>query len=194
MIMQRQLTSYFKFVDSIDYVLMPKFRRAIAKVREAGQGDLKNWCNTYENMIEDAFKMRKRLLEHKHGMKAAQMNLQLDMVSPTLSQCPIFAQKALNFAAQGCDVLLSGFHVSRYFHEATELNPLRGKAIPRSEMDAIYRNPDLTFACYNPPHPYMMELATMGKFSKQKSKGLESTTPVDLNNPKFGDIPETIED
>jgi hypothetical protein len=192
-ILQRQLTSYFKFCEAFDHQLMPTFRRALAKVREAAQGDLKEWCSTYEAMVGDVFKIRRRLLEHKHGMKAAQMNMHVDIASPTLAECPIFSQKALTFAAQGCDVLLSGFHVSRYFHEATELNPLRNKVIPRSEMEAIFTSPDLTFASYNPPDPYMMEQVTMGKFSKQKCRTVENSTVIDLQNPKFADIPEEVD-
>lgn len=193
MMLQRQLTSYFHFCNAMDNVIFPKFHRSMSKLQEAATGELKEWCGTYENMAHDVFRMRRRLLEHKHGMKAAQMNMLLDVCSPTLAECPIFSQKALTFAQQGCDVLLSGFHVARYFHEATSLNPIRSATIPRAEMEALFASPDVTFANHNPPDPYMMEHMSMGKFSKQKSKLVERSIQIDHENPKFPDLKDEVE-
>ena len=44
---------------------------------------------------------------------------------------------------------MCGFHQSRYFHEATQLNSLAGglHQLPQSELDALCASPDVSFAC-----------------------------------------------
>ena len=191
---QRQLSNFFQFCDWMDFKLIPAFRKSMARLKEASPANMKEWCSNYDQMFDDAMKMRRRLFEHKHGVKAASMNMYVDVASPTLGQCPLLSQKAINFAAQGCDVLLCGFHVARYFHEATELNPIKNQRIPLAELDALYQSPDVSFANYNPPDPYMLEvISATGRFSQQKGRGLENTIAIDLNDPKFPDIPDEIQ-
>lgn len=147
-------------------------------------------------MVNDFFRLRHRLFQHKHGAKAARINMVIDYVSPTLAKCPMLNQKAMNFATYGCDVVVAGFHVSRYFHEATELNPAKNGQlkIPYEELQALCANPQISYADACPPHPYMLEPPlAQGRFSKQKHKSSANTILIDLRNPKFPDIPEEID-
>lgn len=193
---QRQFTNLFFFERWGKHYMMPLFRRAVLRFKEASSAELKEWCKQYEQLIDDVLRLRRRMFQHKHGKKASEINAAIDRTSPTLSHCPMLNQKAINFASHGCDALFCGFHVSRYFHEATELNPAKngGLVLPQDELLALCRDPALSYADASPPHPYMLApLIGQGKFSKQKMKGAESMVPIDLNNPKFPDIPEEVE-
>eukprot|EP00796_Vickermania_ingenoplastis_P010527 gene10527-7313_t len=193
---QRQFSNLFFFEQWGKYYMMPLFRRAVLRFKEASSAEMKEWCKQYEQLIDDMLRLRRRMFQHKHGKKAATISMAIDAVSPTLSHCPMLNQKAINFAATGCDALLCGFHVSRYFHEATELNPAKNGAlpIPQEELDALCRTAEVSYADAS-PHPYMLApLIGQGKFSKQKMKGADTMVPIDLNNPKFPDIPEEVEE
>lgn len=193
---QRQFTNLFFFRNWATHYMMPRFRSAVMRLKEASSNDMKEWCKQYEQLIDDLLRLRRRMFEHKHGVTAAQINMSVDHLSPTLSQCPMLNQKAINFATHGCDALLCGFHVSRFFHEATELNPARNGelVVPPSELDALCQAESVSYANASPPHPYMLDPPLMqGKLSKQKSKALENAIPIDLENPKFPDIPEEVD-
>ncbi|KAG5501859.1 hypothetical protein JKF63_04129 [Porcisia hertigi] len=193
---QRQFTNLFFFTDWVNHYMMPRFRRAMTRFKEASNADLKDWAKQYEQLISDLLRMRQRMFQHKHGKQAGLINMAIDYVSPTLAQCPMLNQKAINFATYGCDVLLCGFHVSRYFHEATELNPAKdgNLSIPEGELLALCEAETVTYANASPPHPYMLEpLMAEGKISKQPSKGSEHLVRIDPQNPKFPDIPEELQ-
>lgn len=193
---QRQFTNVFFFTTWVNYYMMPRFRRAIARFKEASGADMKEWAKQYEQLISDMLRMRQRMFEHKHGKRAALINMAIDHVSPTLAQCPMLNQKAINFATYGCDVLMCGFHVSRYFHEATELNPAKdgNLPIPANELMALCETEQVSYANASPPHLYMLEpLVTEGKISKQRRRGSEYLVQVDPQTPKFPDIPEELE-
>lgn len=194
---QRQFTNLFFFENWGKFYMMPLFRRAVVRFKEASSAELKEWCKQYEQLVDDVLRLRRRMFQHKHGKKAATINMAIDGVSPTLARCPMLNQKAINFASHGCDALLCGFHVARYFHEATELNPAKNGMlpIPEDELRALCRCAEISYANSSPPHPYMLApLMGQGKFSKQKMKGEESMVAIDLNNPKFPDIPEEVEE
>ncbi|KPA86848.1 putative mitochondrial hypothetical protein [Leptomonas pyrrhocoris] len=193
---QRQFTNVFFFSSWVNHYMMPRFRRAITRFREASGADMKEWAKQYEQLISDMLRMRQRMFEHKHGRRAASFNMAIDHISPTLARCPMLNQKAINFATYGCDALLCGFHVSRYFHEATELNPAKdgNLPIPEHEIMALCETEQVSYANISPPHPYMLEpLVTQNKISKQRQKGAEYLVQVDPQNPKFPDIPEELE-
>ncbi|CCW70166.1 unnamed protein product [Phytomonas sp. Hart1] len=194
---QRQFTNLFFFTNCMNYIVIPRFRRAVTRFKEASSAELKEWCKQYEQLVDDMLKLRRRMFEHQHGRKAAQINMAIDHFSPTLAQCPMLNQKAINFATHGCDALLSGFHISRYFHEATELNPAKNGAlvIPPDEIKALCGAEEISFASASPPHPYMMEAILIhGKLSKQKSKAMDMVVEIDPKNPKFPDIPEELDE
>lgn len=193
---QRQFTNLFFFERWGKFYMMPLFRRAVLRFKESSSAEMKEWCKQYEQLVDDVLRLRKRMFQHKHGKRAALINMAIDGVSPTLSRCPMLNQKAINFATYGCDALLCGFHVSRYFHEATELNPAKNgeMMIPDEEIFALCRSAEISYANHSPPHPYMLApLVDQGKFSKQKMKGAEYTVPIDLSSPKFPDIPEELD-
>ncbi|CAD2215819.1 hypothetical protein AGDE_14962 [Angomonas deanei] len=193
---QRQFVNMFFFEQWITTNMYPKFRRAVLRFKEASSADLKEWCKQYEQLTQDLMRLRMRMFQHKHGKKAQFINYAIDGISPTLAKCPMLNQKAINFATHGCDSLMCGFHVSRYFHEATELNPAKNgqMEIPQEEIDLLCHSPQVSYANSCPPHPYMLEpLISDGKISKQKSKSAQFSVPIDLDNPKFPDIPEEIE-
>lgn len=195
---QRQLMNLFWFMDWLNYSIIPAFRKAVLQLKEASSADMKDWCLQYEQLTSDMFRLRRRLFEHKHGKRSMNINNAIDRISPTLAKCPILSQKAINFATHGCDVLCCGFHVSRYFHEATELNPAKNGAlpIPADEIDALCKSDEVSFANVSPPDPYMLEPAwsAEGKFGKQKGRSQDSYVIIDPKNPKFPDIPEELED
>lgn len=194
---QRQFTNLFFFERWGKFYMLPLFRRAVLRFKEASSAEMKEWCKQYEQLIDDVLRLRCRMFQHKHGKKAATINLAIDAISPALSRCPMLNQKAINFATHGCDSLLCGFHVSRYFHEATELNPAKNGQlpIPQEELDSLCSSLEISYANHSPPHPYMLApLMGQGRFSKQKLKGAEHMVPIDLSNPKFPDIPEEVED
>lgn len=194
---QRQFTNVFFFTEWAEHYMLPHFRRAMTRFKEASSADLKEWAKQYEQLISDMLRMRQRMFQHKHGKQAGLINMAIDHFSPTLARCPMLNQKAINFATYGCDTLMCGFHVSRYFHEATELNPAKdgNLPIPHEELQALCEAPTVSYADSSPPHPYMMEpLMSEGKISKQRSKGTESLVPIDMQNPKFPDIPEELEE
>ncbi|AIN99214.1 hypothetical protein LPMP_261010 [Leishmania panamensis] len=193
---QRQFTNLFFFTDWANYYMTPRFRRAMTRFKEASNADLKEWAKQYEQLINDLLRMRQRMFQHKHGKQAGLISMAIDYASPTLARCPMLNQKAINFATYGCDVLLCGFHVSRYFHEATELNPAKdgNLPIPEEELLALCKAEAVSYANVSPPHPYMLEpLIGDGKISKQPSKGSEHLVPIDPQNPKFPDIPEELQ-
>ncbi|CUG93068.1 Hypothetical protein, putative [Bodo saltans] len=195
---QRQFTNLFFFLDWLNYELIPAFRKAVMSLKEASSADMKDWCLQYEQLTNDMFRLRRRLYEHKHGKRSATINMAIDAISPTLARCPMLNQKAINFATHGCDVVCCGFHMSRYFHEATELNPAKNGQlpIPQSELDLLCDSNDVSFANVSPPDPYMLEgaMAQEGKFGKQKSRTEDKYVVVDPQNPKFPDIPEELAD
>lgn len=193
---QRQFTNVFFFTMWVNHYMMPRFRRAITRFKEASGADMKEWAKQYEQLISDMMRIRQRMFEHKHGKRAALINMAIDHVSPTLAQCPMLNQKAINFATYGCDVLMCGFHVSRYFHEATELNPAKdgNLPLPEEEIMALCEAEQVSYANTSPPHPYMLEpLVTESKIAKQRRKGSEYLVQVDPQTPKFPDIPEELE-
>ncbi|CAJ1027080.1 hypothetical protein, conserved [Leishmania lindenbergi] len=193
---QRQFTNLFFFTDWANYYMTPRFRRAMTRFKEASNADLKEWAKQYEQLINDLLRMRQRMFQHKHGKQAGLISMAIDYASPTLARCPMLNQKAINFATYGCDVLLCGFHVSRYFHEATELNPAKdgNLPIPEEELLALCKAEAVSYANVSPPHPYMLEpLIGDGKISKQPSKGSEHLVPIDPQNPQFPDIPEELQ-
>ena len=193
---QRQLCNLFFYLDWINHDVIPKFRRALVKLKEASPSDVKEWANQYEQLAMDLLRLRRRLFEHKHGAKAIEIDYAIDRIAPSLAKCPLLSQKALNFAAEGADVVSAGFHVSRYFHEATDLNPFCNGAmrIPEEELKALCASDEVSFANYNPPHPYMYEPITMqGKITGRKSKSHEAMVTIDPKEPKFPDIPEQLE-
>lgn len=118
----RQFTNLFIFDDWGTYYMTPRFRRAVTYFKEASSAGIKAWCKQYEQRVNDLMRVRRRMFEHRHGQKAGLVGMTVDHLSPTLAQCPMLNQKAIKFAAAGCDALLCSFHVSRYFHEVTELN------------------------------------------------------------------------
>ncbi|ORC87580.1 aldo/keto reductase [Trypanosoma theileri] len=192
---QRQFTNLFFFTSWATYYMIPRFRRALMRFKEASSTDLKEWCKQYEQLVNDMLRLRKRMFEHKAGKFALEKNFAIDRVSPTLSMCPMLNQKAINFATYGCDTVLAGFHVSRYFHEATELNPARNGelVIPESELQALCTSMEVSYANSSPPDPYMLEpIVTEGKLSRQRSKSMEFMVKIDPHNPKFPDIPEEL--
>ncbi|KEG08919.1 aldo/keto reductase [Trypanosoma grayi] len=194
---QRQFTNLFFFTSWATYYMIPRFRRALMRFKEASSADLKEWCKQYEQLINDMLRLRKRMFEHKFGKRALEKNAAIDRVSPTLAMCPMLNQKALNFSTYGCDTVLAGFHVSRYFHEATELNPAKNGElpVPEGEIAALCDSMDVSFANCSPPDPYMLEpIVTEGKLSKQRSKSLDYMVKIDPHNPKFPDIPEELEE
>jgi len=195
---QRQLTNLHFFLDWLNYSLIPPFRKAILQLKEAASADIKDWCVQYEQLTNDMFRLRRRLFEHKHGKRSYMINGAIDQVSPTLSRCPMLNQKAINFATHGCDVLACGFHVSRYFHEATELNPAKNGQlpIPEDELSALCKTDAVSFANVSPPDPYMLEpaWAAQGRFGKQKFRSMDRNVTIDPKNPKFPDIPDELED
>lgn len=194
---QRQLTNVFWFLDWMNYRLIPPFRKAIMLLKEASSADMKDWCVQYEQLTNDLFRLRRRLFDHKHGKRSQEINWAIDRLSPTLAKCPILSQKAINFATHGCDVLACGFHVSRYFHEATELNPAKNGElpIPDDELRALCDSNEVSFANVSPPDPYMLEPMFMeSKFAKQKRRQADRLVEVDPKNPKFPDIPDELED
>jgi hypothetical protein len=188
----RQIVNVHQFADWVDKKLMPSFRRAIYRVREASGREMKDWCQEYENVCYDIFRLRRRLLDHRHGKRAHEINNAVDQSSPALAKCPMINQKAINFATHGADVVVSGFHVARYFHEATELNPAKnGKlALPVEELRALCENKTVTFANENPPHPYQLDIPLAGTISRRKLRG--DIISVDPANPKFPDIHDEI--
>lgn len=193
---QRQFVNLFFYTQWAQHHMMPKFRVAVMRFKEASSSDLKEWCKQYEQLIDDMLRLRRRMFEHKHGKKSALINMAIDHFSPTLARCPMLNQKALNFATYGCDVVLCGFHVSRYFHEATELNPAKNGelAVPQEEIAALCSAESVSHANTSPPHPYMLEpLMNQGRLSKQKSKGSATLVEIDTQNPKFPDIAEEID-
>ncbi|KPI87220.1 hypothetical protein ABL78_3690 [Leptomonas seymouri] len=193
---QRQFTNVFFFTTWVNHYMMPRFRRAITRFKEASGAEMKEWAKQYEQLISDMMRMRQRMFEHKHGKKASLINMAIDHVSPTLAQCPMLNQKAMNFATYGCDVLMCGFHISRYFHEATELNPAKdgNLPIPEQEIMALCETEQVSYANTSPPHPYMLEPLVMdNKISKQRRKSSEYLVQVDPQNPRFPDIPEELE-
>ncbi|EPY17361.1 hypothetical protein STCU_10666 [Strigomonas culicis] len=142
-------------------------------------------------------RLRERLFNHKHGVKSTEVNWAVDRASRTLATCPLLSQKAINFATHGADVVMCGFHVSRYFHEATELNPAKNGAlpIPEEEIQALCASPEVSYANASPPDPYMLEpVMKQGTLSGQKAKGMENIIVIDTKNPKFPDIPEELDE
>jgi hypothetical protein len=193
---QRQFTNLFFFTNWVNHYLMPRFRRAMGQFKEASGPDMKEWAKQYEQLISDMMRMRQRMFEHKHGKRAALVNMAVDHISPTLAQCPMLNQKAINFASYGCDVLMCGFHVSRYFHEATELNPAKdgNLPIPEREIMALCEAEQVSYANTSPPHPYMLEPLVMeSKIAKQRRKASEYLVQIDPQQPKFPDIPEELQ-
>lgn len=193
---QRQFGNLFFFERWAKSYMMPKFRVAVARFKEASSADLKEWCKQYEQLIDDMLRLRRRMFEHKHGKKAALINMAVDHFSPTLAQCPMLNQKAINFATYGCDILFCGFHVSRYFHEATELNPAKNGelVVPAEEIEALCSAESVSYANASPPHPYMLEpLVNQGRLSRQKSKGAATLVEIDPQNPKFPDVAEELQ-
>jgi len=91
---------------------------------------------------------------------------------------------------------MAGFHQSRYFHEATELNPLVGKRVPWEELKALCDTKEVSYCDYNPPHPYMMEpLANTREadISGQQNSGLKDILkPVDPQKPEWPDVPKQV--
>ncbi|KAG5476407.1 hypothetical protein LSCM1_04110 [Leishmania martiniquensis] len=193
---QRQFTNLFFFTEWVNHYMNPRFRRAMTRFKEASGPDLKEWAKQYEQLINDLLRMRQRMFQHKHGKQAGLINMAIDYASPALARCPMLSQKAINFATYGCDALMCGFHVSRYFHEATELNPAKdgNLPIPEEELVALCNAEAVTYANASPPHPYMLEpLMGEGKISKQPSKGSAYFVRIDPQNPKFPDIPEELQ-
>lgn len=194
---QRQFTNLYFFTSWANYYMLPRFRRAVTRFKEASSADVKEWAKQYEQLVSDMLKMRQRMFEHRHGKRAGLINMSIDYFSPSMAVCPLLSQKAINFATYGCDVLLCGFHVSRYFHEATELNPAKngGLPVPYEELMALCNADQVSYANASPPHPYMLEpLVTEGRISKQRSKSAAFLVPVDPQNPRFPDIPEELQD
>lgn len=192
---QRQLCNLFFYLDWINHDVIPKFRRALVKLKEASPSDIKEWANQYEQLAMDLLRLRRRLFEHKHGQKAIEIDYAIDRISPALSKCPMLSQKALNFATVGSDVVSGGFHVSRYFHEATDLNPFCNGAmtIPEDEIKQLCASDEVSFANYNPPHPYMYEpIQGQGKITGRRSKSNESMLTIDPKDPKFPDVHEQL--
>lgn len=193
---QRQLCNLYFFLDWTNYEVIPKFRRALVRLKEASSADVKEWANQYEQLALDLIRLRRRLFEHKHGAKAIEIDYAIDRLCPTLSKCPILSQKALNFATYGADVTNCGFHISRYFHEATELNPFANgqMKLTEEEIRKLTDSDEVSFRNYNPPHPYMYEpVTTQGKITGRKSNSHESLVQVDVKDPKFPDIPEQLD-
>ncbi|KAK7201223.1 hypothetical protein NESM_000183900 [Novymonas esmeraldas] len=192
---QRQFSNLFFFTDWVNFYMMPRFRRAMTRFKEASNAELKEWAKQYEQLISDLLRMRQRMFQHKHGKNTGLVGMAIDHASPTLARCPMLNQKAINFATYGCDVLMCGFHVSRYFHEATELNPAKdgNLPIPAEELLALCAAEAVSYANASPPHPYMLEpLVTDGKISKQPSKSAATMVTIDPQNPRFPDIPDEL--
>ena len=132
MTMQWRLTNIFEF-DAWWRENFPAHRRALQRVREsaASASDVKDWTMRYQQFVDELQRIRTAMFEHRHGSKAIEVSHAIDRLSPTLRCCPLDAQKAITFASHGADVTVSGFHDVRYFHEATQLNPLLKNPFPR---------------------------------------------------------------
>ena len=194
---QRFLNNLFHFEMLMDNYIWPSFRRALVKLREGSPKDVKDWVNQYEVLVRDMFRLRAQMFNHKHYVAARDVEFALDEVSPKMRLCPVLAQKALNFATFGADVVLAGFHRTRYFHEATELNPGKANGIQLevADIEKICRCPRVSFVNTNPPHPYLFESlgASDGRVSGKPSPSRKYTIPIDPANPVWPDIPKGVE-
>jgi hypothetical protein len=194
-VLQLQLCNAFQFENWVNFDVLPPLRKVLGRIREGGSRDIKDWSNAFDMLITDMLRFRLQMFQHKHGMKAIEIDHAIDRHSPTLKQCAIITQKAVNFATHGADVTLCGFHQTRYFHEATELNPLVGKKVPWEELKALCDTKEVSYCDWNPPHPYMLEPfpANEANFSGQKTQLREMLVPVDAQKPEWPDIPKELE-
>ena len=197
---QRQFSNYFVFQDWINNWVYPNFRPALNRLREGATRDIKEWCAGYEQIVQDMLRVRLQLFEFKHGRAILGVEQAIDRLSPVLKRCPIVTQKALNFATHGADVVLCGFHQTRYFQEATEMNPLvgDGKRVPEDQLVALANSTDVSFVNYDPPHPYMYEPLTSnqptGPISGQASPSHTLLKAVDPKQPEWPDIPKNLQE
>lgn len=195
---QRACSNLHWFEEFLETYLYPKFRDALMHLKEGSSKDLKDWASAYESLVYDAMRFRMSLFQHRHGLKTIEINNAIDRICPKLSTCPIVTQKAINFALHGSDVCCPAFHMTRYFHEATELNPFKGgkMSLTDEEMRKLCSAPEVSFCAYNPPHPYMMEMGfskTQGKFGKQPSPSAKYLQEVDPRKGNWPDIPDSLE-
>ena len=192
---QYQLSNAFQVENWINFDVLPPLRRALSRVRESGNRDIKDWANAFDMLVNDMLRLRLQMFHHKHGVKNLEIDAAIDKHAPSLKKCPIVTQKALTFATHGADVTMCGFHASRYFHEATELNPLFGQRIPIEELRALCATKEVSYCDHNPPHPYMFDTGTVKKeadISGQKSGLEEILQPIDPQRPDWPDIPKQI--
>lgn len=193
--LQLQISNGFHFDRICKYDWLPGLRKSLQKMREGSAKEVKEWANAYDTLVVDMLRFRQQLFQHRHGVVAHEIETAINELSPTLAKCPIFSQKALNFATNGADCAMCGFHQSRYFHEATQLNPLVGVSLPSAEIDALCASKAVSYCDRNPPHPYMMDsFASAGEVSKQKSPSLQNCVAVDAQNPKWPDVSEQLEE
>jgi len=193
-VLQLQLCNAFQFENWINFDILPPLRRNLMRIREGGSRDIKDWANAFDMLVNDMLRFRLQMFQHKHGAKTIEIDYAIDRMSETLSKCPIVSQKALNFATHGADVTMAGFHQSRYFHEATELNPLAGKRVPWEELKRLCDSKEVSFCDYNPPHPYMLEPfpANEANFSGQQTGLRDLLQPMDTQRPEWPDIPKKV--
>ena len=193
-VLQLQLSNAFQFENWINFDVLPPLRKNLSRIREGGSRDIKDWANAFDMLVSDMLRFRLQMFQHKHGAKSIEVDHSIDRLSETLATCPIITQKALNFATHGADVTMAGFHQSRYFHEATELNPLVGKRVPWEELKALCDSKEVSCCDYNPPHPYMLEPfpANEANFSQQQTGLRDLLQPVDAQKPEWPDIPKKV--
>jgi len=188
---QRQLDNLYVLLNCLEVQLWPMFQEAMKALRASPVRELKEWSYTYETAAHDFFEARKVLMQHKHGLRALQIEVASERLVPRLHQCPILAQRALNFAASCVDVVCSGMTTSRYIHEALVLNPAKGGefVLTPEEIKILCESEEVSYAQDNAPHPYMLEppQGAMGEISGQRPKGWEYLIPIDMQDPKFPD-------
>lgn len=194
--MQWRLTNLFVFQDWCDEV-WPTYSEAVQRLREsasAGQ-DIKDWTKNYDNLAHELIRLRKSMFENRHAKTSIDVNYAIDRCSPTLAKCPIDVQKAINFATHGADCTICGLHQARYFHEATQLNPLVGLAgrIPSDELKKLCDSLEVSYCNANPPHPYQLDPLGPTKKKFGPPRRLETTVPIDREKPKWPDIPDELQ-
>jgi hypothetical protein len=188
---QRWLLNYYFFMEYVENDVVPRLRQALTRVREGSVRDVKDWATAFDTAITDLLQVRRQIFEERCAKNIYSIDAAIDRAAPTLRRCPIVSQKALTFATHGADVTLGGFHESRYFHEATHMNPLAGvnESIPAAEIEALFNEPEVSYTNVNPPHPYQLaRIGQTGQFSKQKMAGDQYNITIDPKNPKYPDI------
>lgn len=201
---QNQISNYFQFNDWVTYDVLPQLRTALVRLREGSVKDIKDWASSFEQLCLDMIRFRLQLLEHRMAQNSYRIEANIDRLAPHLKKCPIYSQKALNFATHGADVLCAGFHQTRYFHEATDLNPLKGdhNRIPEDQLRALCSSLEVSFCNYNPPHPYMLAkplkperpIIKNKKHQLLQGQGNDYLLPIDPKNPQWPDCHGEIQE